>query len=342
MQQLSKRIAHMASAPLEIQREDPTKLFKFWLPSTFLATTLHGIVLALSISCIFTLRKASKQGSLPREWRFLQLYIALLVAISITNAISEILTVLGAVLVALRSSHVSLAGPPQGQVGIFSFVLGIWGADGFLLWRCSHMYQTLASQTLRRLVRGLLAVILMISLGCGVIYLAMASSKKFALTDGSTMMLIFSCTSLFVNLSITVLILGRIVALGHINRRSGGRGFRGWAVYAEIISIIVESAALIVIFDLAYIILTLTDNVAPMKSLGALVPLISLTQIHIIAAELVIYRLAATRNDVTNVIEDQTRTGELSFVSSHHVSSFKLECSSSKGAHSDIEIAHVK
>jgi len=92
-----------------------------------------------------------------------------------------------------------------------------------------------------------------------------------------------SCTSLFVNLVITSLIVARIMYFIKTIRATLNRNH--WSKYRDIVSMLMESAALITLFALAYVILTLALPIKgrefPMESLSALVPMTSMTHIYV-------------------------------------------------------------
>jgi len=105
---------------------------------------------------------------------------------------------------------------------------------------------------------------------------------KYNITANLTIFAV-SCTSLFVNLVITSLIVARIMYFIKTIQATLDRSH--WSKYRDVISMLMESAALITLFALAYVILTLALPIKgrkiPMESLSALVPMTSMTHIYV-------------------------------------------------------------
>jgi len=111
--------------------------------------------------------------------------------------------------------------------------------------------------------------------------------------------IILSCTSLFVNIVITSLIIGRIVYFIRAIRRSRGAFYS--SQYKHIISMLVESAALIMFFTLAYVVLTYampTESIvsspgkeipaATRLSIGGLIAVMNLIHVYVRTAVIIV------------------------------------------------------
>lgn len=92
----------------------------------------------------------------------------------------------------------------------------------------------------------------------------------------------FACTSLFVNVVITSLIVARLVYF--IRRIKASLGSASISIYTNVIAMLVESAALTIVFGASYLILTLAlpvQSFVLLESLSAIVPMMSLTHIYV-------------------------------------------------------------
>ncbi|KIM47151.1 hypothetical protein M413DRAFT_270415 [Hebeloma cylindrosporum] len=159
--------------------------------------------------------------------------------------------------------------------------LSIWGANGFMIWRCAISYQD-TSNILRIPINVLLLLLSLVSLGCGVMVLvngALVSSAVFILL------------SLLVNIILAALIVSRLIY--HRKRLRKALGEEHGSPHINFMTIFVESAALIVILSFTYTVLAFTQR-GP-DAYRALIPLLLLPHICVISPFLIVYRLVMGR-----------------------------------------------
>ncbi|KDR68148.1 hypothetical protein GALMADRAFT_146631 [Galerina marginata CBS 339.88] len=130
----------------------------------------------------------------------------------------------------------------------------VWGADGFMLWRCWVLYQD-TSKAARIVLFCVLAVISLISVGGGLLFYLYVEVIRLghgdsggvffrwlSLNDGSTTVQIL--TTPIVNSILAGLIVGRLLYHQHYLRKVLGVGYG--SPYTRIMMICVESSALII------------------------------------------------------------------------------------------------
>jgi len=211
-------------------------------------------------------------------------YVVAMLAVSTASVVSNIFLVIKAIF-----SPGSYDGDIHGVTGTVCIVLSNWGADGYLLRRCASLYEG-TSVVCRRVILTVVSIMGLMVFGAGVTCLSMALHYN---TTANLTIFGVTCTSLLVNLVITTLVVVRIIQF--IKSIQSLLDRKHWSVYRHIISIVIESAVLIVVFCLAYVVLTLALPIKgrfPLESLSALVPMMSITQVYVIAPCLIVYRVA--------------------------------------------------
>jgi len=267
-----------------------------------LSIALYGVAFTLCLACLDLLRK-SKNPLQQRSNKIIMVYVAVMLAVSTASVVSNIFLVIKAMF-----SPGTYDGDIHGVTGTVCIVLSNWGADGYLLRRCALLYGG-TTVLYRRVILAVISIMGLMVFGAGVTCLSMA--LHYNATANLTIFGV-TCTSLLVNLVITTLIITRIVSFIKTIRATLDR--KHWSKYSHIVSIVIESAALIVVFCLAYVVLTLALPIKgrfPLESLSALVPMMSMTQIYVIAPCIIIYRVArgeAWSSDSGNGLNTSTDT----------------------------------
>ncbi|KAJ3510738.1 hypothetical protein NLJ89_g4508 [Agrocybe chaxingu] len=160
----------------------------------------------------------------------------------------------------------------------WSMVAATWAADGFLLWRCCVLYDA-ARLSWRIALYCLFGVLILLSFLSGSFYAIPTGDRALNLV-------VFASITLSVNVVICGLIVGRLVYHQRYLRSAIGRGYG--SPYRRIISMCVESASLVVIFDAVAIFLFASPPLFK-RSPNVFVPIVA--QIYVISAFLIIYKV---------------------------------------------------
>ncbi|KAF9531430.1 hypothetical protein CPB83DRAFT_904546 [Crepidotus variabilis] len=171
----------------------------------------------------------------------------------------------------------------QNAFSLFGDAIGVvltsWCADALMFWRCLMMYKK-ASSIWRALLVALLSTLYAISIATGIAFIINCLHL-----DGS-FMVYFAVASTVLNATIMVLIVTRIWCQQKFIESALGRGFT--ATYTRLIHLFVDSAALIVIFNLGHVILS------QWSYRKYIVAHALLTHVYVISTLLIIYRIAGS------------------------------------------------
>ncbi|KDR70156.1 hypothetical protein GALMADRAFT_230150 [Galerina marginata CBS 339.88] len=258
------------SNPQPLSSSSP--LLEMQMLGTFISAIAYGIVITLSFDCFRLLsRQVPAIQSKPMR-RFMFVFISVMLLLSTLSVVQ------GITVASMSIFHgFTLPGLPSGAP--FALPFTIWGADGFMLWRCAVLYQGV-SRPSRLGLLFLMTFVAVAGLGTGImLFLKTASGRSPTLTVVSL--------STFLNLAITSLISLRLIR--HQKYLRDALGPAHGSPYKRLNAMIVESAALIIFFCVPYIFLVVFQR--PER----VVFLILLPQICVISPLLIIYRVAKGR-----------------------------------------------
>ncbi|KDR83022.1 hypothetical protein GALMADRAFT_863900 [Galerina marginata CBS 339.88] len=156
--------------------------------------------------------------------------------------------------------------------------LAIWASDGFRIWRCIILYNGIS--TLRRVIFLAFCFLLMfLSFAVGLVYM-------FLFTRTTLSLALFSSITLIINVTITTFIVARLLYhWRYIHDVLGpGHGSR----YMKIVAMSIESASLIVVFNLVFIALVLIK----FESNASFILLQMMVQVYVISPFLIVFRVA--------------------------------------------------
>ncbi|KAF8812925.1 hypothetical protein BYT27DRAFT_7335314 [Phlegmacium glaucopus] len=265
---------------------------KTWLQGAILSAVAYGINLALFILNVSLLRKRTKldikQDSRPRQTTCLLIYVCVMFILSTLTVASQAkMTQLGFI-----ENRDFPGGPaayqelmfsiPISSLGNYCFSLMNWFSDSLLLWRCSVIYKS--SRTSIWLVMAIPGLMLLASFITGIIYLDRISRPSSSPWANTNFTLIYGIISLSLNIVLTLMIVIRL----YLHRRNITKllGRRHAAHYTSIISILIESAAVLDVMVIFFLIPFAMGN--PIAN----IPLSSMVQVQATASYMIIFRVA--------------------------------------------------
>ncbi|KAF4612246.1 hypothetical protein D9613_003736 [Agrocybe pediades] len=283
-------------SPSELSQLGTSEL-KLQALANVLEAIFYGISIALYINSMRALIAPKRNSSRYSRKKQISLitFITYLI-VSGTLAIGQ--TILSFMLTSVDTAAGSAIAIVSGTKSVFiepiPLPLVIWGADGFMIWRCLVLYNSLSPMR-RRILQTFLAVLALASFGTGILFFAVLRGNNF---DGGLIMIPFS---VFANVTLTSLIVGRIL----YHRRSLGNlmGSGHASMYTWIVSICIESCVLILVFETTCLVLIFTNDI------GAEIIMSILPHIFVISALLLVYRVAEGREMNTTVAVSGSNTG---------------------------------
>ncbi|KAF9006996.1 hypothetical protein BDQ17DRAFT_1302410 [Cyathus striatus] len=171
-----------------------------------------------------------------------------------------------------------------GKLGDVAYTLATWGADVLLVWRCLVIYKGSGVSLWITAPMPILAIFASIVMGIYFIFRAMTESPTFFRSS----QIVFAAISLALNVFMSILIVGRLVH--HRIRAQQALGKHSARQYTCIISMIVESELLVVIFGTAFVVSFFLDKSQYEKYSTAILQVLS--QIQVFAPLLITLRVA--------------------------------------------------
>ncbi|TFK34579.1 hypothetical protein BDQ12DRAFT_669329 [Crucibulum laeve] len=253
------------------------------LQGHILAGIAYGLVLALFLLCFHLITGRTRSPkTCSRQDIAILIYVSFMFFCATLGIASNALQIQEYIRSGLcpQSALSSL-----GKVGDVCFVLLGWGADGLLIWRCIVVYQ---GARIRRWVlptiAGFMALI----------------SFAFLIFPSDMPLWIYTSISLLINIIVTTLIIGRLYTFRR--RIVKALGPMHGTHYTNTLSIIIESAALVLIF-MTFVVAT-AFGVSPLYEIMATEALI---QVQAIAALWIIFRVAQGKAWGGNTSDEITR-----------------------------------
>ncbi|KAF9046335.1 hypothetical protein BJ165DRAFT_1584340 [Panaeolus papilionaceus] len=272
-----------------------TIFLKFWTLGVILSSIAYGIAFTLFAASLYLLKKTST-GKRKKIHYALGAYITLMFTLSTISIVSGISTNLTAITTQTVPRNLSIGASPDAVV----IVLANWASDGFLLWRASVLYEGV-SKMKRQLVYGLIIFMVISQFVTGTMYLVSNFVKRMQKHE-RPIFVAFASTTLFVNWVITGLVVIRLLVFRSKVRKTLGNVYG--SPYTGIISMCVESAALVILFATIFLTLNLL-KLNPFSFSRAF-----LVHIYVIAPLLIIYRVAQGKAFITNTTSFYSQNGE--------------------------------
>ncbi|KAF8880530.1 hypothetical protein BD779DRAFT_1675876 [Infundibulicybe gibba] len=244
-----------------------------FLQGAILSGYFYGIVTILFLMCVYLLwQTCSKSGTRQRQHVVLLFYTMGMFALGTLAMISN----------ATKTEENIKADKKDptnvqsfGILGHTCFVLSNWGADSLLLWRCWVIYRDCSVP--KWLFLSALSALPLVSLGI----LLLAENPESPL---ETTLIRYGAITLALNVVTTLSIVGRLLV--YRRRIVKVLGKSQTLNYSSVVSMLIESAALVVVFYILFLIPSLLSY--PISSI--VYP--SIVQVQIIAPFLIIFRVA--------------------------------------------------
>ncbi|KAF9531324.1 hypothetical protein CPB83DRAFT_848840 [Crepidotus variabilis] len=265
----------------------PHAYLKLWLIGSFIATIGYGVAVMLFTAYFHNFihfesriepTQQQETAAVRRRSRyFFLLYAVLMLSISTLAFIAGTLATVDAFFPASKPPTTQTAFSLFGEAS--TLVLASLCTDALMFWRCVVLYKN--TSTLKRcLLITFLALLFLASIATGAMFVVTGT------TTFNRFMLAFAATATVLNGSITVLIVVRLWHHQKYIEVALGSGFA--SAYSRLIHLFVESAALIVVFNVTHLIL------AWWPSHTLVISHYLLTHIYIISAMLIVYRVAGS------------------------------------------------
>ncbi|KAJ3502548.1 hypothetical protein NLJ89_g8839 [Agrocybe chaxingu] len=279
----------------------PNANVKLWLVGTLLGTIGYGALIVLCLGCAINYihsNAAGRRGSLDVGYRkgtsFGRFFLPYILWMFLLSTLAVVCSCI---------ALVDVLFPPPGGAGevmtrfvrfggVVSLVVASWTADALVIWRCVILYED-ASRAVRFSVDILLCITALISLGLGLTYLATS------LTDLNKFMLIFVLATSICNSIMTTLIVLRLSYHQRFIQKALGSEYG--SPYARVMVMCVESAALIVVFNLAHVCAHFNSNIGLVLSHQLLV------HVYGISALLILYRVLSGRIRGGEITSDEIK-----------------------------------
>ncbi|TFK32860.1 hypothetical protein BDQ12DRAFT_716174 [Crucibulum laeve] len=217
-----------------------------WLLGTIFSTLGYGIVFTLFMLCIALLRDRVAQPRSRLQNTVLRAYVSIMFVTSTVATILVIYATTGALIDrTCPSSDQIPVNPYFGKVDIVYTFLN-WCSDSLLIWRCMVIFST--SHISPWAYLGIPLAFLVASFGTG---MALVVLSGFGRTKTVNLMLItYGLVTLVTNTLITSMIITRLV----MHRRHVAKVLGRASQYTDIITILIESALLVVVIDIFFLV----------------------------------------------------------------------------------------
>ncbi|KAF8153349.1 hypothetical protein B0H34DRAFT_101617 [Crassisporium funariophilum] len=218
------------------QLQEARKPMQLSIALTVMAGIEYGVAFTLFISCLDALRNNSKASQHMR--RFLHAYVSLMFLLSTLYVLAAVISYTSDMTALLYNVPLTESCPQcfnlskiMHRIQICCLALSIWGADGFMLWRCAILYEGVL--WVRRVAIFVACCVLVVATFLsGVFYMALDT------TPCGLTLITLSTISLSVNVVITALIVFRL--LYHKKYLLGALGPGHGTMYTRIIAMCIE------------------------------------------------------------------------------------------------------
>ncbi|PPQ68822.1 hypothetical protein CVT25_008870 [Psilocybe cyanescens] len=269
---------------------DPQKSVQFAHISSALSIFSYAIVLVLFVSSLYLLIRSPADDGRARH-RFLLAFTITIFSISTIALVSTLLlnflyptaNFLSFSVASINKNLCTVCWcSPIRQLENVCVTAAIWAADGFMLWRCITLYQGMSRP--RQILLSLFCSIMgMVSFAIGLVYTVPLKRTDLSLT-------LFSSITLLINVATTGLIVGRLLYYQYFLQQAFGPTHK--SPYMRIVALFFESAALIVAFNIALLVLVLVHSE---NDTSSLILLQMMVQIYAISPLMIIFKVAYDR-----------------------------------------------
>ncbi|KAF9476254.1 hypothetical protein BDN70DRAFT_882688 [Pholiota conissans] len=268
------------------------------LLGTFLAAIAFGIVAVLVLSTLQILLGKTRIYSRTMQLTLL-CYIFFMSSMSLLALVQQVVFTIKKV-----SHEVELGTDASGsQIDqTVALPFAIWGADIFLLWRCTVLYRGV-SKLQQAAVLLVVFTAGLSSLGSGIFFFF---TGKYTDTHLSNFPTVFAVASSgLVNILLRTLIVSRILYHQRYVQKAMGTPYA--SIYTKIMTMCVESCAMTSICGAVFLGLYYSKD--EHQKLASVIPLILLPHICILTPLLLVYRVARGRNVTTLAVSETVMQG---------------------------------
>ncbi|KJA27933.1 hypothetical protein HYPSUDRAFT_789387 [Hypholoma sublateritium FD-334 SS-4] len=252
------------------------RLLEMRMIGTILSSMAFGVALILAVACLVALFKSRSSLHYSRlQFYCLSTYVVTMLAISIFSITENGLSLFGLTFHGKQPFHLKSGSP-------ISLPLAIWGADGFMLWRCVILYQDvprIPRIALRCLV-GFFAVKVLV-LGI------LAFVPILGFVDSIILIALTTATNLIV---LSLIVIRLIQHQTYLHKVLGVEETQ--SPYSVLMNMCLESSAMIVVVGITCIVAAIGD---PNNADAIQIPLLPMPQICVISPLLIVYRVAEGR-----------------------------------------------
>ncbi|KAF8154158.1 hypothetical protein B0H34DRAFT_79658 [Crassisporium funariophilum] len=253
------------------------------LVSVFISGFGYGVCATLFCASFGILRRIAR-GDQRRLHIYLMCYITFMFLLSTLQGfvnIGIIVEIIWDIDIVSDNASTSLM-----NVGI---LLSTWGADGCLMWRCATVYEG-SSKTTGRVLKVFISLLVCVLFAASVTVIVKDFIPGLSGNADPRFSFAFVCASLFINFTMTSSIVLRLIFLNRGFKKNLGPQCA--LPYTGIINMIVDSAALIVVFDATYMI---TRRIPGTVSLLSSWLMLNYSMVYVIAPLSIIHRVAQAR-----------------------------------------------
>jgi len=269
---------------------------------------LYGVVATLDLTYIPLLLKTS--NTISRRMRnFLLAYVTFMVTASTVDTITLIVafTIDRGIFNngSLADNGLDLVTFPNGLAGSLCVTFASWGADGFMLWRCAVLYEGISRP------RRLATLTILILLGAA----SLGFCTYFLINTNGELLEMITIITTIINIIAAILIAARVLYFQRYIKAAANSERN--SQYTTIIVICIESAALIILFSILYIVLVI------IQSPVSFIFMQDLVHINVISPLLIVYRVALGKalTCSSKGPEDEPAVSALHFTSARNTSS---------------------
>ncbi|TFK35762.1 hypothetical protein BDQ12DRAFT_737439 [Crucibulum laeve] len=253
-----------------------------WLIGSIFSGIGYGIIVTLFWLCFSLLGKRRHGSNSSYQRTALRTYISVLFLISTIAMVLDVLNTAGGMILSdcNAAAHEVSKSPFFGKWDIVYAALN-WVSDGLLVWRCLVVYSGSSISLWKVMLFPYLLSFALVATGIALVTLSALSETHLV----DNVLIGYGVITLSINTVITSMIVARLF-ICHRRMAKLNLLSRDNSIYTRIIAMLVESAALIVIFDLVFVV------GFSLNSWFANIAFQSWIQVQAIAPLLIIFRVA--------------------------------------------------
>ncbi|TFK35718.1 hypothetical protein BDQ12DRAFT_668345 [Crucibulum laeve] len=240
-------LSHTGCRVLDAAQQDETR--QAWLLGASFCGLGYGVVSTIYYMCFYLLRQSTRSNpSTRRQNSALLVYITAMYLLGTSAFAFDILATIHGVFKGTCTSPNEMPVDPYFGKTDICYALINWGADGLLAWRCWIIYS--GTGVSPWIFMSFPAALLSASVGIGIPMVVYDYHSRTPTVD--LILQIWGAITISINLVITSMIAIRIYL--HRRRISKSLGSGHASEYTSVIAMLIESAALVVVFDFFFLV----------------------------------------------------------------------------------------